>query len=137
MGYYRKKPVVIKALQFWPQEREKVPQADGSVFLRPEVVMSGVIKLPAMTVDARERRGITYDTPARYVVNTLEGQMEIKPGDWLVTGVTGELYPVKDHIFRMTYSPYFGWKESERIAAAVIVASLLAIGVIALWRLVW
>jgi hypothetical protein len=29
--------------------------------------------------------------------------MVANPGDWIVTGVAGERYPVKDDIFRRTY----------------------------------
>lgn len=28
-----------------------------------------------------------------------------KAGDWIVTGIQGEQYPVKDDIFRSTYEP--------------------------------
>ncbi len=38
-----------------------------------------------------------------FEVKTLEGIMHGNPGDWLVKGVNGELYPVKDEIFRKTY----------------------------------
>ena len=36
-------------------------------------------------------------------IETLEGTMKAAPGDWIVTGVEGEQYPVKDRIFRATY----------------------------------
>jgi hypothetical protein len=39
------------------------------------------------------------------VIDTLEGSMEAKLGDWLITGVAGEQYPCKDDIFRQTYEP--------------------------------
>lgn len=37
-------------------------------------------------------------------IHTLEGTMKVTPGDWIVTGVEGERYPVKDSIFRATYT---------------------------------
>jgi hypothetical protein len=40
-----------------------------------------------------------------FVVNTLEGQMKGNPGDWLVTGVRGEQYPIKHDILLETYDP--------------------------------
>jgi hypothetical protein len=40
-----------------------------------------------------------------FVVNTLEGQMRGNPGDWLVTGVRGEQYPIKHEILLETYDP--------------------------------
>lgn len=43
-------------------------------------------------------------TIAAYV-ETLEGRMQVSPGDWIITGVKGEKYPCKDEIFRATYEP--------------------------------
>lgn len=37
------------------------------------------------------------------VIHTLEGDMKGGVGDWLITGVNGELYPCKDDIFQKTY----------------------------------
>ncbi len=38
-----------------------------------------------------------------FTVETLEGTMQGKPGDWLIQGVEGEFYPCKNEIFRKTY----------------------------------
>lgn len=38
-------------------------------------------------------------------VKTLEGTMIGNPGDWLIEGVNGEMYPCKDEVFRKSYSP--------------------------------
>ena len=37
------------------------------------------------------------------VVKTLEGNMVVTPGDWIITGVKGEHYPCKPDIFEATY----------------------------------
>lgn len=37
------------------------------------------------------------------IIKTLEGEMTAQPGDWVIKGVKGELYPCKDEIFRNTY----------------------------------
>ena len=37
------------------------------------------------------------------VVKTLEGNMVVTPGDYIITGVKGEHYPCKPDIFEMTY----------------------------------
>jgi hypothetical protein len=42
------------------------------------------------------KNGIPY-------IETLEGNHYITEGDWIVTGVKGERYPVKEDIFWMTY----------------------------------
>lgn len=39
------------------------------------------------------------------VVRTLEGDMRGEPGDYLVKGVQGELYPCKADSFAQTYEP--------------------------------
>lgn len=36
-------------------------------------------------------------------VSTLEGEMSVSEGDWIITGVCGEKYPCKDHVFQQTY----------------------------------
>ena len=36
-------------------------------------------------------------------IQTLEGRHYISPGDYIVTGVRGERYPVKPEIFKETY----------------------------------
>lgn len=41
------------------------------------------------------------------MIDTLEGAMRAEPGDWIVKGVEGEVWPVKPHIFEQTYKPLF------------------------------
>ena len=38
-----------------------------------------------------------------FVVHTMEGRMEGKAGDWLITGIDGEMYPCDADIFSRTY----------------------------------
>lgn len=38
-------------------------------------------------------------------IDTLEGGHIVCPGDWIVTGVNRERYPVKPDIFEATYEP--------------------------------
>lgn len=118
MTLYRKKPIVISAFQFWPppDKTTKLP--------------AGVVRLPPMTVDARERRGITYDTPARHIINTLEGQMQVNPGDWVVTGIKGERYPVRDDIFHQTYERVIAnvFERSPYLREVLIVVTALVVG---------
>jgi hypothetical protein len=46
-----------------------------------------------------------YCTSVQLKIQTLEGEMTAKVGDWVITGVKGEVYPCKDDIFRATYEP--------------------------------
>jgi hypothetical protein len=38
-------------------------------------------------------------------IDTLEGRMTVSLGDWVITGVKGELYSRKPDIFEATYEP--------------------------------
>ena len=75
---YRKKPVVIDAVQF-----------DGS-------------EEGAQVVDAF----VGHHLEARsggLIIPTLEGEHIASPGDWIIKGVKGEFYPCKPDIFAATY----------------------------------
>jgi len=39
-------------------------------------------------------------------IATLEGTMRANPGDYIIRGVHGELYPIKPAIFKLTYDPF-------------------------------
>jgi hypothetical protein len=39
------------------------------------------------------------------IINTLEGDITANPTDWIITGVKGEQYPVKDKEFQNLYEP--------------------------------
>lgn len=75
---YRKKPVVIEALQF-----TSAMQWDEVFKFCP---------------DARPRNGELY-------IKTLEGNMHVSAGDYIIKGVKGEFYPCKPDIFEPSYEP--------------------------------
>lgn len=39
-----------------------------------------------------------------YVIDTLEGELLIRIGDWIATGVNGEHWPIDNGIFKKTYA---------------------------------
>jgi hypothetical protein len=79
MASYRKKPVVIEAVE-WTGHNGNVI----GTFL--------------------EDGGATWSAQGdRIVINTLEGAMAADPGDWIIRGVQGEFYPCKPDIFEATY----------------------------------
>jgi len=39
-----------------------------------------------------------------FVVETMEGEMQGKSGDWLMVGINGEMYPCDNEIFEKTYN---------------------------------
>ncbi|MBU1767791.1 MAG: hypothetical protein KJ648_06805 [Candidatus Omnitrophica bacterium] len=44
-----------------------------------------------------------YQTKDSMDVPTLEGIMHASPGDWIIQGIQGEIYPCKPEIFLATY----------------------------------
>lgn len=57
--------------------------------------MVKVRKIPVI-VEAEQVDAVQY-------IETLEGTMKASAGDWIITGVNGERYPVKPDIFKKTY----------------------------------
>ncbi len=47
--------------------------------------------------------GVCCFDGVRWYIHTLEGQLFISEGDWIIKGVKGEVYPIKNDIFEMTY----------------------------------
>jgi len=80
MPMFRKKPVVIEA---W----RNVP---GISDMFPDWMKAG---------------SITASDDGSLNIVTLEGVMRADPGDWIIRGVKGELYPCKPDIFAATYEP--------------------------------
>ena len=98
MTQFRKKPVVIEAKQATgtpESNREIIDWTRGCA--TPAFMDSEVRNCSAEYPDG-------FDYPV-LKINTLEGTMTVKPGDWIIKGVKGEMYPCKDEIFRLTYEP--------------------------------
>lgn len=87
MAQFRKKPVLIDAVQ-WRNE------VDGD-------------SLKQIMALARNNGRVTFasDGTADLIIDTLEGDMRARVGDWIIRGVKGELYPCKPDIFSATYEP--------------------------------
>lgn len=88
---YRKKPVVIQAVQFTEAMRD-ANLFDGKPL--PEGMKRG-------RADYHPGRRQVYSS--YFYIETLEGRMEVSVGDWIITGVKGEHYPCKPDIFAATY----------------------------------
>lgn len=84
MAYYRKKPVVVEVHEWTGTTRKDALQFHKD---------SG---FPLFDVGEHEgQRGL--------IIPTLEGTHVALKGDYIVTGVKGEFYPVKPDIFHETY----------------------------------
>lgn len=95
---YRKRPVVIEAIQITAADWNGSTW-EGSPF-KGDIPVWLVEALQAGTLMPQARRGTDY---AEWDIVTLEGTMTATPGDWIIRGVRGELYPVKPDIFAATY----------------------------------
>lgn len=93
---FRKKPVVIEAIQ-WDGAEATIQQV--MELCPPE-------KLPRAPDDPHIHPGYGFTPPdGKLYIPTLEGTMCANPGDWIIKGVKGEVYPCKPDIFEATYEP--------------------------------
>jgi hypothetical protein len=73
---YKKKPIVIEAIQF-----------NGNNF-----------------EECKKFIGNNFDNSLNYPnIKTLEGTMEVSVNDYIIKGIQGEFYPCKPDIFNATY----------------------------------
>ena len=79
---YRKKPVEVEAFR-WTGGQDQTED-------------------PAWIVEAIRAGVVSVRYPYLYI-DTLEGTHTANPGDYIIRGVKGELYPCKPDIFEMTY----------------------------------
>ena len=81
MKQYRKKPVVIEAVQW-----------DGTI--------DGCIEVYKILEEGNHE--VTLGD-GKLKIPTLEGVISASPGDYIVKGIKGEVYPCKPDIFEQTY----------------------------------
>lgn len=73
---FRKKPIVIEAIQYTGDNRTEIEDFVGDKFL---------------------------DWKLNFAIETLEGNMVAQVNDWIIKGINGEFYPCKPDIFEKTY----------------------------------
>lgn len=79
MAFYRKKPVVIQAVQWTGENNTEILKFCSDCYITSS--------------------GKTKDL----IISTLEGDMLSSIGDYIIKGVKGEFYPCREDIFDMTY----------------------------------
>lgn len=93
MPDYRKKPVVIQAVQFLSMTKNEVNFSDYPNWLvRAEIDPT-----------SRPLEGKWCTEADHLLIGTKEGMHIASEGDWIIRGVAGELYPCKPDIFEQTY----------------------------------
>ena len=75
---FRKKPIVIEAIQWDGQNKEEIDKFIG-----------------------KELDYTAADTGL--IISALEGDMTAFTFDWIIKGIEGEFYPCKPDIFKKTY----------------------------------
>jgi hypothetical protein len=90
-AHFQKKPVIVEAIQFTGHNHREVGRFMGC--------------------DCGYRKPVAEDCPYDHskagpkciFIRTLEGDHRADPGDWVIKGIKGELYPCKPDIFEATY----------------------------------
>lgn len=80
---YKKKPVVVEAIQY---DGTDDSYNEGLCFTNGDLLWHKELKCP--------------------IIETLEGNMTVNIGDYIIKGVQGEFYPCKPDIFEKTYEVY-------------------------------
>jgi len=112
MPKFRKKPVVIEAHR-WLRNGDH-PEDDCEMIDDGEGPYKGEGKIvryyrnpdvPGTTVCRKDIYGVScaQDMHVHGWIDTLEDGHTVCPGDWIIRGVKGELYPCKPDIFEQTY----------------------------------
>lgn len=87
MPRYRKRPVVVEAVQFLGSSSQV---ANIRYWMGGQVYREGM-------------GGVRTSDLTSFTITTLEGEMTVRPGDYVIKGVQGEFYPCKPDIFEQTY----------------------------------
>ena len=87
MAKFRKKPVVVEAVQF----------KNGELTERCPDWLAAALMTDPNDVGSVTRIG------NQVFINTLEGEMKGSDGDYIIRGINGEIYPCKPDIFEATY----------------------------------
>ena len=89
---YKKKPVIIEAIQFDGLNLEEIKDFVGD-------------KLKYDIIDSAWQVG--KGAPHILMeIETLEGNMKVSEMDYIIQGISGEFYPCKPDIFEKTYEYY-------------------------------
>lgn len=89
MAEYKKKPVVIEAVQW-----------DGINLQEVKNFVGSNLEYDILDTAWQVGKGVPH---VFMKIKTLEGNMECSKGDYIIKGIKGEFYPCKPDIFEATY----------------------------------
>ena len=93
---YTKKPVTIEAMRY-----AGTPSECMDVYRWVEANTQGSYDYDG---EIRPAHGVTIrPSDGAFIIFTLEGEMTVSMGDYVIRGVQGEFYPCKPDIFEATY----------------------------------
>ena len=128
---YRKKPVVIEATQWLkngdhPLDHESIgiktpntmDRTKYSEYLETEGRVVRYFRHPEVSSESACKHcgKIMHD---HGWIDTLEGGHIVCPRDWIITGIEGEHYPCKPHIFEQTYESAAAQQSIPEVAKLV------------------
>ena len=112
MKMYTKKPIPIKAEQFDYQlindvvvKRIAILESKNNRY-RYGYGHGNIIKEKFPLIGDNIYKGNIFPKDGNYYVKTLEGDMLIEDGSYIIEGVRGEIYACKQDIFEETYQEY-------------------------------
>ncbi len=91
---YRKKPVVIEATRWFKEGN------------------SAAVRVYRASEAERPCQHCSRSMHVHGWIDTLEGGHIVCPGDFIITGVKGEMYPCKPDIFEATYERAEDWGDA-------------------------
>jgi len=95
VGRYRKKPVIIAAMQWTADSYDRMENMDA---------LNKFCGMNWSRADAVDAPWNHSDEEQVVVWNSLEQQWLCVPvGHWIICGLKGEFYPCEDSVFRATY----------------------------------
>lgn len=86
---YRKKPVVVEAVQF-----VGISDSNNNFSERPDWLIKAIYKDEVIQF---------FGDTNKLTIQTLEGPIYASVGDYIIKGIQGEIYPCKPVIFQETY----------------------------------
>lgn len=94
VSFYRKRPVVIEAVRWDPMNPQ--PILDW-------LTVGGAQYRYLWPLPMFHSQGASSMTQKSLHIVTLEGEMEVRPGAYIIRGIRGEYYPCEGSIFEETY----------------------------------
>lgn len=131
---FRKKPIVVDAQQWFPpgdprHDPKMLTIRKGNSVSTPDYRQKGDI-YPFTTI-----KGMGADNIYFIRTGGPNDNVEVHPGDWIITGIKGEKYPCNPDIFAATYEQADQPSELEDENKELVIAahSLLRAGEFAKW----